>query len=179
MTDQRPGPYWTRAQAAAAINGADGHADHAKRRGGLIDALNETGTKAGVFDLEILDWLAATWEPETVQVFIGLIRRARAAADAELQAEIDTLRAQVESLEAKVHRTTAVDPIPAALPEGARVSTRHGIGTVINPANNSAPAVAVELDVVLRNATVRTIVEPVGNLTRLDGTHAADRGDES
>jgi hypothetical protein len=96
------GPYWTRGQAAAAINGADGHADQAKRHAAIVTALNETGTKAGVFDLEILDWLAATWEPETVQVFIGLIRRARAARDAELQGEIDTLRAQIESLETAV-----------------------------------------------------------------------------
>ena len=37
------------------------------------------------------------------------------------------------------------------------------------------PSVAIELDVALRNAAVRTVVEPADGLTRLDGTHAAGR----
>lgn len=162
------GPYWTREQAASDINGPDGSPDRARRLAALTAAINTAGVSAGAFDCDVIAWLAG-WEPETVQVVIGLIERARAAGDAGLRAEIDTLRAQIDSLEAKV---SSGPP----LPEGARVSTRHGIGTVIDPAHLYEPAVAIELDAALRNATVRAVVEPVDGLTRLDGTHAAGRG---
>lgn len=175
------GPYDTREQARAAaaplyaaINAADPGGPmteqiRARRHAAvttLIDnALHAVGVEFGAYETDIIDWLA-NWELETVQVVLAWPQRARDAAEVGLRGEIDTLRAQVESLERKIRRA----PTPA-LPEGARVSTRHGIGTIINPANLYEPGAVVELDDVLRDATVRHVVEPVDDMVQLDGSH--------
>ena len=70
------GPYDTERQAHADV-AAVGHGKSALRRH-LVAACTESGVPLGDFDLQIIDWLA-DWEPETVQVIAGLIRRAHQA----------------------------------------------------------------------------------------------------
>ena len=67
------GPYETIRQAYADIRSI-GRSDEALQLR-LIEACQDAGVRLGVYDRRILAWLAG-WEPETVQVIAGLIRRA-------------------------------------------------------------------------------------------------------
>lgn len=73
----------------------------------LMAALKQAGVETGEYDHVIAGWLAG-WEPEVVQVVIGWVERARAAADSALRAEINTLRAQIDSLETGVRRAAPI-----------------------------------------------------------------------
>jgi len=85
MTAQnRPvcGPYETAAEARAEplvrdtylITRAGGDMDAENQRR-LLAACQDAGVQLGIYDRRILAWLAG-WEPETVQVVVGLIDRA-------------------------------------------------------------------------------------------------------
>lgn len=67
------GPYETERQARADVEHVHGEA---ALRQHLIDACQTAGVTLGAYDLRIISWLAG-WEPETVQVVVGLIQRAR------------------------------------------------------------------------------------------------------
>lgn len=41
----------------------------------LIEACESAGVDLGVYDLQMIEWMAR-WEPQAVQVFVGLITRA-------------------------------------------------------------------------------------------------------
>jgi len=113
-TQPSPGPYETIGHARADAQHvydetgrryqADGAGLIARiNYGQLYGTLTGAGVELGAYDLTVLDLLADTL-PEEVQVLLGLIVRTRAAADTVLRREIDTLRAQVESLETDVRR---------------------------------------------------------------------------
>lgn len=111
MTADQPtahGPYDTREQAYADIAPTYGRTDRTWRYDMLTAACRDARATVGEFDRQILAWLAGCG-PETVQVFVALIERARAAADKELQAEIETLRGQIENLATGVRRAAPVD----------------------------------------------------------------------
>jgi hypothetical protein len=67
------GPYETCRQAFDDIRSI-GRSDEALQLR-LVEACQDVGVRLGVYDRRILAWLAG-WEPETVQVVTGLIRRA-------------------------------------------------------------------------------------------------------
>lgn len=126
------GPYTTREQAVAdaqplrtAIDAADPGGPmsdeiRARRRAAIVthidNQLHAASVEIGAHDADIIDWLS-TWELETIQVILGWAGQARAARDAELQGEIDTLRAQIESLETAVRRAAPIELDPTALRE--------------------------------------------------------------
>ena len=63
----------------------------------LLDALAEAGVFVGAYDIRIAEWLA-TWEPQTVAVIAGWVRRASQAAELELTADEATARRADELL---------------------------------------------------------------------------------
>jgi len=83
-TRNRPpcGPYETAAEVRAEplvrdtylITRAGGDMDAENQRR-LLAACQDAGVRLGAYDRRILAWLAG-WEPETVQVVVGLIGRA-------------------------------------------------------------------------------------------------------
>lgn len=80
--DTAYGPYQTAAEVAAEplvrdthlIARAGGDMDTENQRR-LLAACQDASVQLGAYDRRILAWLAG-WEPETVQVVIGLISRA-------------------------------------------------------------------------------------------------------
>jgi hypothetical protein len=100
------GPYDTRGQALAAITPATGHTDRAWR----YDMLKRATAAAnpGEFDRLILSWLAG-WEPDTVQVVIGLLERMYAAGRNQLAAEIADLHARIATLETAARHGAPID----------------------------------------------------------------------
>lgn len=89
---------WQEAYEAAASVYDAAETDRARgvmaeaNHGRLLDTCKAAGIHLGAYDHRILRWLAG-WEPETVQVVIGLIERAR------IEAEVDELRASGLSCE--------------------------------------------------------------------------------
>ena len=79
---QAGGPYETAAEARAeplvrdtyliTRVGGDMGAENQHR---LLAACQDAGVRLGAYDRRVLTWLAG-WEPETVQVVVGLIGRA-------------------------------------------------------------------------------------------------------
>lgn len=117
------GPYATREQAHAAAFGLHA-AINAADPGGLVtdeirarraaaattyidNSLDAVGVELDYYDAEIIDWLAA-WDPGIIQVVLAWARRAHAAAEAGLRAEIDMLRRQVNDLETKIRHAAPV-----------------------------------------------------------------------
>lgn len=81
------GPYETEEQAHAewlpqAVRdlaaGAQGHLAREWCTDALLGACQQAGVTLGAYDERIIRWLAM-WEPETVQVIIGLVDRAHEA----------------------------------------------------------------------------------------------------
>ena len=79
------GPYESGAQAARDAHvvyeairrpGSPVGAMDTVNRHRLLNACREAGVVVGVYDRQVIAWLAG-WEPETVQVVVGLIARAR------------------------------------------------------------------------------------------------------
>jgi hypothetical protein len=76
------GPYETKGEAAAeplvrdtylvARAGGDMDAENERR---LVGACQDAGVRLGAYDRRVLAWLAG-WEPELVQVVVGLLSRA-------------------------------------------------------------------------------------------------------
>lgn len=85
MAQSIPGPYETERQARDDCrdiyhlmrHGAVG-ASTAELRRRLLNACEDAGVDLGEYDRRILEWLTG-WEPETVQVLVGIIRRAGGA----------------------------------------------------------------------------------------------------
>lgn len=119
MTDQAAvGPYETREQARADA----GHVyDEAARHYPadspdltarislrlLQTAYTTAGVEIGEYDLEVIEILAEAL-PEEVQAMAGLARRTMAAAETGLRAEIETLKAQIDTLETAVRRAAPI-----------------------------------------------------------------------
>lgn len=117
------GPYATRGQAladAAPLRAAVSAADpggavtdeiRANWRQTVItyidNRLHACGVNLEAYDAEVINWLSL-WESDTIQVVLGWVERSHAAAETVLRTEIDTLRAQVDSLETKVRRDAPV-----------------------------------------------------------------------
>lgn len=103
------GPYETEAEAyadcehiyaafrASNKRGLMGELDKAR----LAEALRAAGVELGAFDERVTSWYADMWEPETVQVFIGVIERAHTAGRDALREEITDLNARIAKLEAE------------------------------------------------------------------------------
>lgn len=78
-----PGPYETDREAGedarpvygAMRTGPVGSMAAANERK-LVDACREAGVELGAYDRRIITWLAG-WDPETVQVVVGIVSRAR------------------------------------------------------------------------------------------------------
>lgn len=67
------GPYDSERQARADVEHVGHHQDALRQH--LVDACAEADVALGAYDERIIGWLAG-WEAETVQVIVGLIRRA-------------------------------------------------------------------------------------------------------
>jgi hypothetical protein len=92
----------------------------------LMAACADAGVDVGDHDFSILTWLT-TWEPETIQVIVGLIiRAAGSSADAipRMRIEAAQMRAEVERLKA------ALDAVDRELYEG----TREGVAAIVDKA---------------------------------------------
>lgn len=93
------GPYRTREQACA-DSGRPTEANRANRLEHLTAALTATGVRLGDFDRAIAAWLSG-WEPDTVQVVIGWVERAHAAATqpgrlvSAVEADFDAIRGRL------------------------------------------------------------------------------------
>lgn len=92
------GPYETERQARAEKFPREAYARHRVGRDAptdanaaalahLVAACEAAGVELGAYDLRILRWLAG-WEPETVQVVMGLVGRAHAAGLARVREEV-------------------------------------------------------------------------------------------
>lgn len=101
------GPYETEADAYADCQHVY-EAFRASNERGLMGRMNlerfnaavaAVGVEFGAFDARITSWYAGTFEPETVQVFIGLLVRAHAAGQDALREEIADLNARIAKLE--------------------------------------------------------------------------------
>lgn len=98
------GPYETREQAVA---DTDAGADRTARYDTLARACAAAGITTGEFDRQILGWLAS-WETDTVQVIVGLIKRSHAAGRDQLADEIRELNARLDMLETAARRGAPV-----------------------------------------------------------------------
>lgn len=135
------GPYDTEAelrQDCAWSRGrrpvAGGHVE--PNRGRLLQALAEAGVRLGERDARTVDWLAG-WEPETVQVIVGLISRAHQAGIPAGSAAAATAAPTVEDLAADMRTCMTA---PGAGPGAERWLALGHINAIARPTSSSATA---------------------------------------